>query len=213
MSAGTGAGFSLEENILRASTSSKKVKSVSKNSAIGLPKGKIGHLSISRLICGGNLIGSYAHSRDLIYVSSLLRNYFTDDKILETLEMAEENGINTIITQVSRSGGDQRCTRVLNRYREERGGTIQWLAQVTPRSDDLKTNVQTAIDNGAEGAFIQGGVGDRWVKLGRLDLIEEVVSFIKKNGLIAGIGGHSIKVPQACEKAGINTDFYFKTFH
>jgi len=191
----------------------KSIQANPEDSNLSLPVGRIGHVTISRLICGGNLLGSYAHSRDLIYVSSLLRNYFTDEKIFETLEIAEENGINTVITQVSGSQGDQRCTQIIDRYRNERGGTIQWLGQVTPRSNDLKTNIQIAIDHGADGVFIQGGVGDRWVKLGRVDLIGEVVSFIKENGLIAGVGGHSLHVPKACEKAGIDNDFYFKTFH
>ena len=31
----------------------------------GMPTGKIGDLTISRLICGGNLISGYAHARDL----------------------------------------------------------------------------------------------------------------------------------------------------
>jgi len=49
-----------------------------------LPTGTIGKVKISRLICGGNLITGYAHSRDLIYVSSLLKAYFTEAKIMET---------------------------------------------------------------------------------------------------------------------------------
>jgi len=36
--------------------------------------GKIGRLSISRLICGGNLFSGFAHSGDLVYVSSLLKH-------------------------------------------------------------------------------------------------------------------------------------------
>lgn len=35
-----------------------------------LPFGKIGEHQISRLVMGGNLIGGWAHSRDLIYVPS-----------------------------------------------------------------------------------------------------------------------------------------------
>src|SRR5271166_1349943 len=42
----------------------------SKNS---LPTGKIGKLTLSRLISGGNLISGWAHSRDLQYVPSLMR--------------------------------------------------------------------------------------------------------------------------------------------
>src|SRR5208283_2807103 len=47
-------------------------------------QGAIGKVKISRLICGGNLISGWAHSRDLIYVSNLLTHYFTDEKIIET---------------------------------------------------------------------------------------------------------------------------------
>ena len=46
-----------------------------------LPKGKIGEHDLSRLVLGGNLIGGWAHSRDLIYVPSLFRAYNTEKKI------------------------------------------------------------------------------------------------------------------------------------
>ena len=55
----------------------------------GFPQGKLGKLSVSRLICGGNLISGFAHSRDLIYVSPLLRHYFTDEKVFETWALCE----------------------------------------------------------------------------------------------------------------------------
>ena len=35
-----------------------------------LPQAKIGNLALSRMILGGNLIGGWAHSRDLVYVSN-----------------------------------------------------------------------------------------------------------------------------------------------
>ena len=66
-----------------------------------MPMGTIGKVKISRLICGGNLISGYAHSRDLIYVSPLLNHYFTDDKILETWALSERHGINTMILNPS----------------------------------------------------------------------------------------------------------------
>ncbi|MDZ7722653.1 MAG: DoxX family protein [candidate division KSB1 bacterium] len=59
-------------------------------------KGNIGDLQISRLICGGNLISGFAHSRDLIYVSSLLKTYFTEKKVLDTWWICEQCGINSI---------------------------------------------------------------------------------------------------------------------
>jgi hypothetical protein len=90
---------------------------------------------------------------------------------------------------------------------------MQWLAQCNPKPDDLTTNIKIAIDHGAIGAFIQGGIGDDWTKTGRLDLLGKAVGFIKGNGLIAGIAGHIVDMPRAVEKAGINPDFYFKTLN
>ena len=52
-----------------------------------MPCGKIGNVTISRLFIGGNLIGGWAHSRDLIYVSKLFKAYNTEAKIFETLEL------------------------------------------------------------------------------------------------------------------------------
>jgi uncharacterized membrane protein YphA (DoxX/SURF4 family) len=52
---------------------------------------------LSRLLMGGNLIGGWAHARDLIYVSKLVKTYHTDEKVLQTLALGEECGINAII--------------------------------------------------------------------------------------------------------------------
>jgi len=142
----------------------------------------------------------------LIYVSSLLNHYFTDEKIIETLEICEENGINTIITNTGSAG-------LLKKYRDERGGQIQWLAQCNAETKDLTGDVKMAIDNGAVGAFVIGNIGDNWARNGRADLIGKVVEFIKENGIIAGVGGHNLRTPMACEKAGIEADFYMKTHH
>ncbi len=173
----------------------------------GLPKIKLGNLEVSRLTCGGNLISGHAHSRDLIYVSSLLRAYFTDEKILETFQICEENGINTAVLRT-----DEDTVRFLKKYWKQ-GGKIQWIAQTYPKEVNLKTNIQMAIDNGAVGAFSQGFTGDAFFENGHVDLLGKVVDFIKEKGLVAGIGSHLLDVPMACEEAGIKPDFYMKTFN
>ncbi len=203
-SAAFASALSLEEKALLAQMN--KQSKPSADSVKGLSAGRIGKVKISRIICGGNLIGGYAHSRDLIYVSSLLTHYFTDEKIIETLQICEENGINTIITNTGSAG-------LLKKYWNERGGQIQWLAQCNAETKDLTGDVKMAIDNGAVGAFVIGNIGDNWARNGRADLIGKVVEFIKKNGVIAGVGGHNLRTPMACEKAGIEADFYMKTHH
>jgi len=202
-SAGAAIALSSQKGALSGETK-KSGMSLPADSVKGLPAGKIGNVKISRLVCGGNLISGWTHSRDLKYVSSLSKAYNTDEKVMETLQLCEENGVNTII-----SGG----VRILSKYWKERGGQIQWIAQVGPREDDLTGNIKAAIDNGAIGAYIHGGTSDKWVKNGQVDLLEKCVSFIKENGLIAGIGGHSIEVPMACEKSEIKVDFYMQTLH
>ncbi|MHC4728639.1 MAG: hypothetical protein ACYS17_15575 [Planctomycetota bacterium] len=201
-------GLSLEEKALLAKEVKKSTAPQRESSAQSLSMGKIGNIKISRLFAGGNLISSFAHSRDLVYVSSLLRNYFTDDKVMETFEICEETGINTAILRL-----DSHCIGLLKKYWNERGGHIQWIAQIKIKENDLTSEAKKAIDNGAIGAYVHGGVADSFVEDGQVDLLGKAVDFIKRNGVIAGVAGHSVEVPIACEKAGINPDFYMKTLH
>jgi len=203
-SAGATLGLAFSEKQAKAKPAARKRATVPKVSGKGMPIGKIGNVKISRLICGGNQFSGWSHSRDLKYLRELFKAYSTEEKIMETLQICEEHGINSIIASDA---------RILNKYWKERGGQIQWIAQVHPKSNDLTSNIKRAIDNGAVGAYIHGGLGDKWVKNGRVDLLGKCVSFIKENGIIAGIGGHSIEVPVACEKASIEVDFYMKTLH
>ncbi len=172
-----------------------------------VPHGQIGNIKISRLICGGNLISGFAHSRDLIYVSSFLKQYFTDEKVIETLQICEACGINTAILRT-----DKDTIRILHKY-WKRGGKIQWLAQTYPKETDLTGNTQIAIDNGAIGAFIQGNIADRFILNNRINFVERVISYIKSKGIIAGVACHQLEVPVTIETAGINLDFYMKTLH
>ena len=201
-------GLSLEEKALLANQAKKNTARPQESSTKNMPMGRIGKIKMSRLFAGGNLISTFAHSRDLVYVSSLLRNYFTDEKVMETLDICEETGINTAILRL-----DNHCIGLLKKYWNERGSHIQWIAQIKIKENDLTSEAKRAIDNGAVGAYVHGGVADSFVKDGKVDLLGKAVDFIKQNGVIAGVAGHSVEVPIACEKAGINPDFYMKTLH
>jgi uncharacterized membrane protein YphA (DoxX/SURF4 family) len=171
-----------------------------------VPAGKIKDVTISRMIAGGNLISGFAHARDLIYVSSWLKTYFTDEKVIETLWLCEACGINTVILRT-----DENSIRILDKYRK-RGGKIQWLAQTYPKGLDL-TNVKTAIDNGAIGAFVMGNTADQIILENRIDDLIKPIELIQSQGLIAGTAGHSLTVPVACVGNEIKVDFFMKTFH
>ncbi len=172
-----------------------------------IPKGKIGDLDIGRMICGGNLISGFAHSRDLIYVSQFLKNYFTEKKVLDTFWLCEECGINT--TAVS---ARPEPVKMLNDY-WKLGGTMHWIAPVYPTVKDYKSNIDFAIDNGANAAMIMGNVGDEWARAGQWELMAETIEYIKSKGVPAGLAGHEITTMQGAEAHNVGAEFYMKTLH
>jgi hypothetical protein len=192
-----------------------------------LPTGKIGDLEVSRLLLGGNLLTHYTHSRDLRYVYSLAKHYNTEEKILETLAIAEENGINTLVVHNVPS-----TMEILCKHRE-RGGKIQWItctfhALAGGDLNKFGQQVEQLVDYGTDGLYISGveadnmcgyrnpifgPTADECVSEQKLDVIEQGLHMCKAHGLTTGIGAHRLGVIQACEKAGIDADFYVKTFH
>ena len=171
-----------------------------------LPTGQLGNIQMSRLTLGCNLIGGWSHARDLIYASSLFKAYNTEKKVFETIELAEQAGIN-MMNIVNKQ------FPVLHKYLNITGGKMQTFCQVYPALDDMKTDIDKAINNGTTTLYIQGGYCDRYVKDGHIDFLAKTIDYIKSQGYLAGIGAHSIKVPMACEEAGINPDYYVKTLH
>ncbi|HKI21445.1 MAG TPA: hypothetical protein VKA15_26355 [Isosphaeraceae bacterium] len=209
---GAGAMLSLEENILQAALQEpahKPEQAGHTDPAEPLPCGKLGKLTISRLIMGGNLIGGYAHSRDLLYVSRLLRAYNTDSKIFETLALAERCGV----TMIQLNPG---CFDLVERYRKERGGTIQVMVCVDADPTDpskVRDQVQELAGRGAQALYTHGERTDRCVMNGNIDAVGRVVELIKAAGVPAGIGSHSLETPITSQRYKLNPDFYVKTLH
>jgi len=173
-----------------------------------MPKGKIGNMEVSRLIMGCNLIGGWSHSRDLHYVGNLFRNYNTEKKIFETFDLAEKVGIDTTNLVVN-------FYPFFNRYKKMTGSKMKSICQgfIFPEKPDKFEELKKIIDQGATSLYIQGACGDKMVKTGRMDLLQEAMEFVRSQGMLYGIGAHSIQVPIACDKAGLKPDYYFKTMH
>lgn len=194
-----------EQDLLAQMSSGASGKKPTGASAGKIPCGKIGNLKISRMFCGGNLIGGWAHSRDLIYVSSLVKAYHSDEKIFETFELAEEMGINAVLTNPV-------SDRVINRYWNERGGEIQWISDCASGAD-LKEGIKRSVDNGAHAVYLQGGRADMLVRDGKIDVVGESLEYIKQFKVPGGIGAHELETVKACVDAGFKPDFWVKTLH
>jgi len=169
------------------------------------PKGQIGKVKLSRIIMGGNLIGGWAHARDLIYVSKLIKAYHTRIKIFETLRLGEACGVNAIIINPVMFG-------IMKDYARNGGGKeMQFISDCA--SGELLTTIKKSIDAGACSCYIQGGIADNMVKSEQFDRIAKALEIIRKAGLPAGIGGHKLATIKGCVDKGLKPDYWMKTLH
>jgi pentatricopeptide repeat protein len=171
---------------------------------------KIGNLELSRLMLGGNLLNGCAHSRDLRYVSQLMCRYNTDEKILETLALAEKHGINSINMHIEQDAAN----KIVKEYRR-RGGKIKWIMAVyaIPMLSNPFENIERAAREGADALYIWGAAADGLVRQKNIDLMKRTLEQMRKTGLPCGIAAHTPAVIVAAEKAKLDCDFYQKTLH
>jgi uncharacterized membrane protein YphA (DoxX/SURF4 family) len=170
-----------------------------------VPHSRIGTLEVSRVIMGGNLIGGWAHARDLLYADTLVKAYHTDRKVFETLRLAEQCGINTFLT-------NPQLARVINAYWRHEGGKIQFISDCGYKNDVI-AGAKLSVDVGAHACYVHGGIGDTLAKEGKVETIGRALDLIRQNGLPAGIGAHQLETVQACVSAGLKPDFWVKTLH
>ena len=182
------------------------------SSSAGLPKGKIGELNVSRLLLGGNLLTHFTHSRDLRYVYNLTAHYNTEEKIHETMAIAEAHGIDTLVIHTAPG-----IMSKLKRYRNQKGGKIKWIicptAPIEPHMTAYGEQVRQLVDEGTDAIYLWGVQADGLVSKGRVDLIAKAVEIAKDQGVPSGVGAHDLRVITECEKNEIDADFYIKTFH
>jgi uncharacterized membrane protein YphA (DoxX/SURF4 family) len=178
--------------------------------------GKPAKFDLSRIVMGGNLIGGWAHARDLIYVSRLVKTYHTDEKVMQTLALAEKCGINAIIT-------NPQLGRIFQKYKHEFGGKMKFISDCGVGLDFQKgIAMSLAVDSDA--LYCQGEITDRWTDEKwedkanrtleqRMELIRQGIEEIRSHGKPAGIGAHKIESIKRCVEFGIKPDFWVKTCH
>ncbi len=183
-----------------------------------IPMAKIKDRPFSRIILGGNLLSGWAHSRDLIYVSQLVKAYHQKEKIFATLLLAEKCGINTLLTNPI-------LCSLIDEYWKRGIGKIQFISDCAGLNYDAQgkpspmpfneylDKVKRAIDTGAVACYIQGETADYYMGNGQPEAIARVLDFIRQNELITGIGAHRIETIKSCVDNGFKPDFWMKTLH
>jgi len=177
----------------------------------GLPMGAIKGLRVSRMLLGGNLLTHFCHSRDLQYVYNLTAHYNTEAKILETLAIAEANGINTVSMH-----NPPVPMSILRKYRKQ-GGKIQWIicptADIAPGMEAYSREVKELINDGCDAIYLWGVRADELIAPDKIEYMAKAVEIAKNHGVPSGVGCHDLRVVIECEKNKIPCDFYIKTFH
>ncbi len=180
--------------------------SVPGGTAEPFPQGEIAGQKFSRLMMGGNLIAGWSHSRDLSYVSTLMRRYNTPSKIRETLELGEAQGITVINSWVMDDN-----SQIFEHWKA--GGKMKWFAQTRLDAGGGFSQIQRAMDEGATGIHLTGDAAESLLDQNKFEKVGETIQFIKNQKRIAGVAAHDLRVIVECEKARLNVDFYQKTFH
>ena len=162
-----------------------------------MPAIKLGSHTISRLILGANTINGGSHlSR---FVNNRMKEYFTHERILDTLRACELAGINTwqagpgnldLYEEYRRTGGAMHFIS-LDHEHPEKGHSIGKLARA-----------------GAIAVAHHGEVTDRLFLSGDLDRIYPFIQKIHDAGMVAGVSTHIPEVVDRIGEAGWDVDFF-----
>ena len=148
-------------------------------------KADIGKCTVSGLCIGGNPFSGFSHQsseRDREMVE-----YYTPERIKDTLRACEEAGIDTFFGRT-----DDHILGIVADYWNE-GGSIQWFAQVSTerdKPDSWKKWLKASAELGAAGAYLHGGVVDLWHANGMFDNFHEALGMMRDAGVAAGFAAH-----------------------
>ncbi len=174
-----------------------------------MPTGKIGDLTLGRIICGSNLISMNMHARDLDYVRALATHYNTEERVFQTLQKCEEYGINSIVLKNHNFKRFQ-----LANYWNDWGGKMVWLADViTQDVNQYERLLVEHLELGASAAYLWGGASDIWYFQKKQDNIIKAYEILKKYDIPIGICAHKLEPIKFCVQEGLKPDFYMKTLH
>jgi len=170
-----------------------------------LPTVKLGRWNISRLIIGANPLYGYSHCSRLL--DQHLREWCTQDRVLQVLRGAEANGINTWQLHYG-----PREMSDLKRYLAE-GGKLQWILL---GMGELMTNFSLLRDVAKMqpvGIVHHGNMTDNRFRAGETEKIKDFLKAVRDTGVMVGLSTHNPAVVDAAEAQGWDLDFYMTCFY
>jgi len=131
-----------------------------------------------------------------------MEDYFTTQKIKDTLAACLENGINT-----AQMRADKHIMRILREFRLE-GRNIQWIAQTASEMASFEGNVNQIMRYNPTAIYHHGTITDILYKNGEISELKRRLEIIRKTGKPAGLCSHMPEVLLRAEDEKWGADWY-----
>ncbi|OGG05259.1 MAG: hypothetical protein A3F83_14335 [Candidatus Glassbacteria bacterium RIFCSPLOWO2_12_FULL_58_11] len=174
--------------------------------ADNLPSVPFGPHRLSRLIVGGNPFVANSHFSE--QMNREMAEYFTPDKIVDTLERCLDVGINTF-----QGRGDYHRILYYLELLRRRGRKIQFIAQTASEMHDIHHNIRVIAAFGAEGIYFHGTATDKFWLEGKIDRVADYLKTIRDTGARVGMAAHIPEIFDYVEERGWDLDFYMTPFY
>ena len=159
-----------------------------------------GH-AVSKLIVGDNPFNGHSYIVDKT-PGKEMTDFYTAQKILETLFAIEEKGINTMLPLA-----DPFIIRLLDEY-ERSGGKMQWIFQPYMPMDQAVSVRQMLSLRNVIAIYHQGTTTDYCFETDRVPEIHERIKLYRTMGIPVGVGTHRPDVIDTSVREGWDIDFF-----
>jgi len=174
--------------------------------ASALPTVAFGPHRVSRLIVGGNPFVANSHfSREW---NEDMRDYFTPEQVVETLQRCQAAGINTIQAR----GDYHRILYYLELF-QRAGGKLNFIAQTASEMQDVHKNIRVLAAFGAIAVYFHGSQSDKLWLSGRIDEARDYLKTMRDSGVRVGFASHIPEVFDYVESKNWDLDFYMVPFY
>jgi len=163
-------------------------------SQLQVPKVKFGSAQISRLVIGCNPFYGFSHLTG--NMSTVMKEWYTQDKVCDVLHQCNRFGINTF--NYLHSG---RAHADLERFRAE-GGEMHLIVQGNMDPEVIVKAVHPVA------IYHNGEYSDRAFRDGKMETVREYCKKLRQLGVLVGVGAHNPEVIASVEEAGWDVDFY-----
>lgn len=159
-----------------------------------------GH-QVTKLIVGDNPFNGHSYIEDKI-PGSEMKNWYTAERIKETLREIERCGYNTMLPLA-----DPYIIRILMEYERE-GGNLKFIFQPYMAMNQEVSMRQMMELKNTIGIYHQGTTTDFLYEQGRYDEIRRQMEQYREMGVPVGLGTHMPEVIERAEEENWGADFY-----